>query len=397
MAVQSRPAGFPSFASPPKRDRHTKERIPRSLLQLQSSTATTSESAAALERQNICKLSALLKDTNLLPERYVIPESHRARLSHDAFLPEVELPMIDFETLKSGAGTEILAREVGNACRDWGFFQIVNHGVPGDLIQEMLLHADQFFHLPYRQKEKAAIFPRPLGYNGRYTDLSSSAPWVEAMAMQQTPYSTVDKTVDRVWPGEGNPRLRRALRRYHAEMEKLGQSVVQLIALSLGLERRTFSRHFEESSSTFRWNHYPPCPLPSKALGLLAHSDPSAITILHQDSVGGLQIRKDGRWIAVKPRPDTFVINLGDVFQAWTNGRYKSVEHRAVVNQKQGRLSMVFFYGPQEDYVITPPDELIDEDHPLRYRPFTWGDYSAARLSIPAHGKRHLDVFAGAL
>lgn len=63
-------------------------------------------------------------------------------------------------------------------------------------------------------------------------------------------------------------------------------------------------------------NFYPPCPEPELTYGLPGHTDPNALTILLQDlQVAGLQVLKDGKWVAVKPYPNAFVINIGDQFQ----------------------------------------------------------------------------------
>ena len=101
-------------------------------------------------------------------------------------------------------------------------------------------------------------------------------------------------------------------------MEKLAFKLLELIALSLGLESKRLNRYYEKQQTSFvRFNHYPPCPWPNLALGVGAHMDPGAITILAQDEVGGLQVRRksDQQWIGVKPIPQAFIINIGDLLQ----------------------------------------------------------------------------------
>lgn len=105
---------------------------------------------------------------------------------------------------------------------------------------------------------------------------------------------------------------------YAAEMEKLGFKLLELIALSLGLERERFKGFFYENDTTFiRLNHYPPCPASDLALGVGRHKDAGALTILAQDDVGGLQVKRksDGEWILVKPNPNSYIINVGDIIQ----------------------------------------------------------------------------------
>ena len=100
-------------------------------------------------------------------------------------------------------------------------------------------------------------------------------------------------------------------------MEKLAFKLLGLISLSLGLPENRFNLFFEESTNFIRLNHYPPCPIPHLALGVGRHKDGGALTILAQDDVGGLEVKRktDGEWIRVKPTPDAYIINVGDIIQ----------------------------------------------------------------------------------
>ncbi|KAJ7946239.1 gibberellin 2-beta-dioxygenase 8 [Quillaja saponaria] len=101
----------------------------------------------------------------------------------------------------------------------------------------------------------------------------------------------------------------------------------------------------------------------------MPHTDSDFLTILHQDQVGGLQLVKDGKWIAVKPNPNALIINIGDLFQAWSNGVYKSVEHRVVTNPKVERFSTAYFLCPSYDTMIQSCRELSI------YKKFTFREY----------------------
>lgn len=99
-------------------------------------------------------------------------------------------------------------------------------------------------------------------------------------------------------------------------MEKLGDKLLDLFALSLGLPRDSFRKHFEKRRALFlRWNYYPHCPQPCAALGIKGHTDPFVFTVLQQDEVGGLQIKRDGVWLGVRPIEGAVVINVGDLLQ----------------------------------------------------------------------------------
>ena len=104
---------------------------------------------------------------------------------------------------------------------------------------------------------------------------------------------------------------------YAQEVQKLSIKLMELIALSLGLPANRFNGFFKDQTSFIRLNHYPPCPIPHLALGVGRHKDAGALTVLAQDEVGGLEVKRksDGEWIRVKPTPDAFIINVGDMIQ----------------------------------------------------------------------------------
>ena len=110
---------------------------------------------------------------------------------------------------------------------------------------------------------------------------------------------------------------RKACEEYAEEMVELSLKIMELIALSLGLPAKRFHGFFKDQTSFIRLNHYPPCPSPELALGVGRHKDPGVLTVLAQDHVGGLQVKRksDGQWVLVKPTPDAYIINVGDIIQ----------------------------------------------------------------------------------
>ena len=103
-------------------------------------------------------------------------------------------------------------------------------------------------------------------------------------------------------------------REYCDAMGDLSMGIMELLAVSLGLEKETFREFFKEHDSILRLNYYPPCRNPHLTLGTGPHCDPTSLTILHQDEVEGLQVFSDGRWRSVEPNPNAFVVNIGDTF-----------------------------------------------------------------------------------
>ena len=163
--------------------------------------------------------------------------------------------------------------------------------------------------------------------------------------------------------------------------ESVAKLLLELCALGLGLPPETFCKitrdHSHSCLNFLRLNHYPVCPTHDLTLGLGAHTDFYVLTLLHQCQVGGLQVGRDGiQWITVKPRHGAYVVNVRDMLQAWTNGRFKSAQHRVVLNDKILRNSVAFFLTPASfDTVISAPHEIVQADGKREYKSFTYGEY----------------------
>lgn len=171
---------------------------------------------------------------------------------------------------------------------------------------------------------------------------------------------------------------------YAKEMMALAMRLMDLIAMSMELPKGRFHEFFHHHTSSIRLNHYPPCRSPELALGVGPHKDAGVLTILSQDSVGGLEVRQksDGQWVKVKPIPDTYIVNLGDVVQVWSNGEYESVDHRVVVNSHKDRYSIPFFLDPSHHTMVAPLPEFIGGDSGRKtaeYRAYNWGKFALTR------------------
>nr|GMC68325.1 protein DOWNY MILDEW RESISTANCE 6 [Ipomoea batatas] len=312
-------------------------------------------------------LSSGIRHTSL-PENYVRPESDRPRLSEVADCNNV--PVIDL-----GCGErELIVKQIAQACSEYGFFQVINHGVPKKAIEDMLKVAQEFFQLPVEEKMKlysddpSKTMRLSTSFNVKKETVHN---WRDYLRLHCHP---LDKYSPE-WPS--NPSSFRAIvSNYVKEVRELGFRVEEAISESLGLEKGSIREVLGEQGQHMAVNFYPPCPEPELTYGLPAHTDPNALTILLQDTqVSGLQVLKDGKWLAVKPHPDAFVVNLGDQLQALSNGKYKSVWHRAVVNSDRERMSVASFLCPSDDAVISAPKQLSDDGSPAVYRNFTYDEY----------------------
>ncbi|KAL8140318.1 hypothetical protein V2J09_006339 [Rumex salicifolius] len=277
--------------------------------------------------------SSVLRQQAEIPEEFVWPEHEKPDLDAG----ELVVPVVDM-----AAGAKA-SRVVDEACRKHGFFLVANHGVDPELVRAAHRSLDDFFGLPLAVKRHVR---RDLGEHCGYSDsftgrFHSKLPWKETLSFRFTPQ------------GEeaGHARV-----------------VEDYFVNSIGPD---FAEQ-GDNESVMRLNYYPPCQKPEQALGTGPHTDPTSLTILHQDQVGGLQVFVDGQWKFVYSDPDVFVVNIGDTFKALTNGVYKSCLHRAVVNSSATRKSLAFFLNPGRDKVVRAPDELLAMVGPRLYPDFTW-------------------------
>ncbi|KAF7044775.1 hypothetical protein CFC21_053961 [Triticum aestivum] len=318
--------------------------------------------------------AAVLSGRSDIPSQFIWPEGESP--TPDA-AEELHVPLINIGGMLSGdaAAAAEVTRLVGEACERHGFFQVVNHGIDAELLADAHRCVDNFFTMPLPEKQRALRRPgESCGYASSFTGrFASKLPWKETLSFRSCPSDpalVVDYIVATL--GEDHRRLGEVYARYCSEMSRLSLEIMEVLGESLGVGRAHYRRFFEGNDSIMRLNYYPPCQRPLETLGTGPHCDPTSLTILHQDNVGGLQVHTEGRWRSIRPRADAFVVNIGDTFMALSNGRYKSCLHRAVVNSRVPRKSLAFFLCPEMDKVVAPPGTLVDASNPRAYPDFTW-------------------------
>ncbi|GAA0176417.1 oxygenase [Lithospermum erythrorhizon] len=182
--------------------------------------------------------------------------------------------------------------------------------------------------------------------------------------------------------------------KYCNEVRELGFRLEELISESLGLDKDCMKDVLGEQGQHMAINYYPPCPQPELTYGLPGHTDPNALTILLQDlDVSGLQVLKDGKWLSIKPHPGAFVINIGDQIQALSNGKYKSVWHRALVNSDNPRISIASFLVPSDEALISTPTPLLDNESVAVYKDYTYPEYYKKFWSSNLDQEHCLELF----
>ncbi|CAO2838480.1 unnamed protein product [Amaranthus hypochondriacus] len=321
-----------------------------------------------------------------IPENYIRPESQRPNLSLVSDCEDV--PVID---LGSYDHSQKL-KQVHFACKNYGFFQVINHGVSKEIVNAMQKVGQDFFDLPAEEKLKlysddpTKTVRLSTSFNVKKEEVHN---WRDYLRLHCWP---LEQYVPQ-WPSNP-PSFKEILSMYIKEVRALGFRIEELISESLGLEKDYIKNVLGDQGQHMAVNYYPPCPEPEMTYGLPGHTDPNALTILLQDlQVSGLQIYKDGKWLAVKPHPDAFVINIGDQLQALSNGIYKSVWHRAVVNTDKPRLSVASFLCPADNALISAPPPLTADGTPAVYKDFTYPEYYKTFWSRNLDQEHCLELF----
>ncbi|KAG1365685.1 flavonol synthase/flavanone 3-hydroxylase-like [Cocos nucifera] len=294
-----------------------------------------------------------------IPDRYIKPPSERPSSDSTAEENILGIPVIDLGRLLEGAPEcRATMKAISDACRDWGFFQVVNHGIRHEVMEKIREVWRGFFHLPMEAKKACANSPMTYeGYGSRVgVQKDAILDWGDYYFLHYLPPSV--KNHDK-WPALPTL-IRGTTEEYGGEMAKLCEILMKVLSVSLGLDVEFLRKALggDDVGACLRVNYYPKCPQPDLTLGISAHSDPGALTVLlADDQVKGLQVL--------------------------SNAMYKSVEHRVVVNAAEERLSLAFFYNPKSDLPLGPARELVTPNRPPLYEPMTYNEY---RLYIRKNG-----------
>ncbi|KAI3824387.1 hypothetical protein L1987_05845 [Smallanthus sonchifolius] len=326
-----------------------------------------------------------------VPHRYVRPDQDSPIISS---LPSSrpQVPIIDMEHLLSQDSVHSEVEKLHLACRDWGFFQLINHEVSYSLLEKLKEETQEFFKLPLEEKMKYAQKPGDAEGFGQAFVVSEDQKldWSDMFSIITLPS---DLRKPHLLPKLRNP-FRDAIEEYSKEVDKLAFKTLTFMAKALKMEEEEMKLLFFNGLQGIRMNYYPPCPQPEQVIGFTPHADGSGITFLLQvDQVEGLQIKKDGVWIPVTPHPNAFVVNIGDVVQMVSNGEYKSIEHRAVVNAEKERLSIATFVNPSLGMEFGPALSLITPNTPARFTRITYADFLKNYFSKELNGKSNIEQY----
>jgi isopenicillin N synthase-like dioxygenase len=291
------------------------------------------------------------------------------------------IPVIDIAELRAA---ETL-RSLDLACRDWGLFQVVNHGLDRALSDALFSQAHAFFALPAEVKRRIRrTAENPWGYfDAELT--KNTRDWKEVFD-----YGPPGKDGEiPQWP-ERPVGLRTAVVGYYEACEVLAFRLLRSISINLGAPEDFLHHAFLPRHSSFvRLNYYPCCPKPERPngldlpgagyLGVNPHTDAGALTVLLQDDQPGLEVLRNGVWNLVPSVEGALVINIGDIIQVWSNDRYRAALHRVRANAASQRFSVPFFFNPRYDFDYAPLTTTLDQG--AHYLPINWGEFRRLRAA----------------
>ncbi|XP_058208350.1 hyoscyamine 6-dioxygenase-like [Rhododendron vialii] len=316
----------------------------------------------------LTRLSSWSRNVQSVPPNYVLPEDQRP--GGDVAAPVCkDIPVIDLSQL-SGLDRVETIQLIMKANMDLGMFQVINHGVPEELMDETMNLFKEFFNMPAEDK---AMYYSEDGTSKGFRIYTSSMKGVNTW--KDSVRHICEPLEDNIqsWP-EKPARYREVVRAYSVEVRKLSLRILDLVCEGLGIE----SGYFRDELSKFQEllvHNYPPCPEPGLVLGVGGHTDPSLLTLLQQQDVYGLQIFKGGQWLGVEPIPHAFVINISDQLEVISNGKLKSARHRVVTNADIARTSLVTFINPSLESIIEPEKALESASEPQLFKSFRFKEY----------------------
>ncbi|KAL1358426.1 hypothetical protein HN51_003699 [Arachis hypogaea] len=295
---------------------------------------------------------------------------------HDSNIDDVAqdysdpVPVIDLELLEEEK------ERFEDACKDWGLFRLVNHGIPLTLLKQLQEEAKEVFSMSYETKH-ATCSESPITYFWGTPALTPTGTalcrgpknfnWVEGLDVPLGQLSKFQPQLPKL------DSIRLLLMEYETHLSRIATTIFKVMMKNLDLNNNNMMMKQTECCSyvsretgMVRMYRYPACSDTSIGWGMEVHTDSSVLSILNQDDqVSGLQVLKDDQWLTVKPISNTLIVNLGDMMQAMSNDKYKSVQHRVRVNKERERISICYFVFPSEGAVIESPN----------YKPFTYNEF----------------------
>jgi len=304
------------------------------------------------------------------------------------------IPLIDLSrTWKDGEHSKrASAKEIAEACKKIGFFYLINHGVDQELITRVFSQTKALFNLPNQEKQRLHINKSPymrgyFAFGGDKSDgvnddikegydLALDLPADDPLVQAKLPFYGPN-----TWPAD-LPGFKTTINEYYDAMMRLGVNLLRLFGIGLDVDENYFPDRFRKPIAQIRLLKYPPPENRSAfRIGAGEHTDFGWITLILQDDTGGLQVLdRDGIWLDVPSIPGTFVVNVGDLMQRWTNDKYVATMHRVTNRATTDRYSAAFFMDPDYHVEVDCLESCVSNQNQANYRPIVVGDYMNQRF-----------------
>jgi isopenicillin N synthase-like dioxygenase len=266
-----------------------------------------------------------------------------------------------------------LRNQVRKALEEYGCFEAKFDQIPVEIRKAVFGSLEELFDLPLETKMRNRSRKPFHGYVGQFPQI----PLYESMGIDDADVSEeVDNITRILWP-EGNANFTKTIQSYSEQLSELDKTIRRLVLESFGLDKY-MDEHINSTNYLLRVMRYKGPETSDTKLGLSSHTDKNTVTILYQNQIEGLEVQtKDGQWIKFNPSPDSFVAMIGDSFYAWLNGRVYSPYHRVMMSGNKARYSVGLFSIPKAGCIVKAPEEMVDEEHPLLFKPFDHVEFLA--------------------
>ncbi|XP_056165083.1 1-aminocyclopropane-1-carboxylate oxidase homolog 4-like [Syzygium oleosum] len=323
-----------------------------------------------------------------LPPLFIHPPDILSSLKPAGAKPK-SIPTVDLSGFDSNRRPSVV-EEVARAAREFGFFQIVNHSVPTEVLDRRITALKAFHEQP--KEAKARIYRRESKTGVAFfsnIDLlhAKAASWRDTLLIRSGPKLADLEEIPEACRNEVIER--------NQQVQWLGGLLMVLLSEGLGLNPSKLLDMTCLEKRNMAGQYYPCCPRPDLTIGIVSHTDPGVITVLLQDQIGGLQVKHGDEWVNVKPIPGALIVNIGDLLQIMSNNEYISADHRVLANTSgEPRMSVVVFYYPSDcESPFGPFPELISLEKPAVYQKFKVEEYLKTFYTNELDGKSLKNYF----